>query len=113
MFDAIRDWLFDVTLLETTLRLYVAAAIGQTAFVVLWASLPWWKTRVGRAMMVKSASLMIVLDFGVINYYWGPFHAWVGVALFALVVVGIYSQFFTFLYEDIQARRRRRERRVS
>jgi hypothetical protein len=39
----------------------IVATFAQTLFILIYASRPWWRVRVGRALMLKSASLCIVL----------------------------------------------------
>lgn len=98
---------FDASLLDWTLRLYTAAAIGQTLFVALWSVLPWWRTTIGRALMMKSASLMIILDWTLISYHLGPFRhqQGIGTALFALVAIGIWLQVWAIALEMRRGRR--------
>lgn len=109
LLETFGGWL-DVSLLAWTLRLYTAAAIGQTLFVALWATLPWWRTVVGRALMVKSFALMVVLDWALVTYHLGPFahQESISVVLFGLVVVGIWSQVAAIGHEMWLARRERR-----
>lgn len=110
MLFIIADWLFDATLLEWALRLVVGSAIGQTLFVLLWSTLPWWRSIVGRALMVKSLALAIYLDWAVTSYYWGPFDnsETIAVCLFGLVFAGIWSQLGAISYEMLRARLDRR-----
>lgn len=49
------------------------AAIGQAAFVVLWASMPWWRTWIGRALMTKSVFLCLILWFWISGLYFPDF----------------------------------------
>jgi hypothetical protein len=104
-------WLFHASVLDWTLRFYVAAAVGQTLFVLRWGPMPWWRTAIGRALMWKSTALMIVFDWSLINYWWGPFQhqELIGLALFAFVMVGIWFQTFAI---DHEARRAKRERQA-
>lgn len=101
-YAAINDDLVDVTV-----WLLWAAAAGQTAFIVTWATLPWHTHWVGRALMVKSVSLAVYLDFALIVHYLRPFPSLVllGVILFGFITVGIWTQLAAILYE---IRRRRR-----
>lgn len=71
-----------------------SAAIGQTIFVVTWATMPWWRTWVGGALMTKSASLCAVLWFWVIGFYAPeyPHRDAVRQALVGAVAVGIWLQ---------------------
>lgn len=47
----------------------VLATVAQTAFVVVYATRPWWKVRVGRALMLKSAALCVLLWLSVLNTF--------------------------------------------
>lgn len=107
--SAIFDWLFEASLFDWTLRLYTAAAVGQTLFVVVWAFLPWWQTTVGRALMVKSFALMLILDWSLATYHLGPFphQQEIGVSLFGLVALGIWVQFGAIAREIWLGRRDR------
>lgn len=39
----------------------IVATFAQTLFILIYATRPWWRVRVGRALMLKSASLCVVL----------------------------------------------------
>jgi hypothetical protein len=104
------DWLFHASLFAWTLRLYTVAAVGQTLFVVLWFLLPWWRTWVGRALMAKSFSLAIILDWALVNYHFGPFlhQQAIGLALFGLVALSIWLQLGAISREVWRGRQDRR-----
>jgi hypothetical protein len=100
---------FDADLFGWTVRLVHAAAVGQTAFVVLWAMLPFYRTWVGRALMVKSFSLMLYLDWAVAVYHhWLPLghQQVIAVVLFAFIAVGIWSQMGAIVFEMRRGRTR-------
>lgn len=105
--DALAGW-FDASLFDWTVRLVHVSAVGQTLFVLLWWSLPWYRTVVGRALMVKSFTLMLYLDWAVAVYHFGPFdhQEAIGVALFGLIAFGIWSQVVAIAREMWRARRR-------
>lgn len=86
------------------------AGVAQTAFVCLWVSLPWWRSVIGRALMVKSCALAIYLDVALVNYYLPPYagEVWVMVGLFGAVAVGILTQLYALIREVVIARRDRR-----
>lgn len=75
------------------------AAVGQALFVVLWLTQRWWATRVGRALMAKSAALAVILAASLWVYYRGPLPVWVGRAMFAAVTLAIVTQFLALLLE--------------
>lgn len=81
------------------LGLVWTAAVGQTLFLVLFLTERWWTHRIGRALMVKSLSLGLILWATVYASYHGPLPLWIGRAMFILVTIGILGQFATFLYE--------------
>lgn len=45
------------------------AAVGQASFVVIYARRPWWRHFVGRALLLKSASLLLILWLSLINSF--------------------------------------------
>jgi hypothetical protein len=85
------------------------AAVGQTAFVGLWFSLPWWRIWIGRALMVKSLALGVYLDFALVLHYVTPFPGLLllSMILFGFITVGIWSQLVALVLEVSRARRRR------
>jgi hypothetical protein len=95
------------------IRFLHVMAVGQTLFVLSWATLPWWRTVIGRALMVKSFGWMLYLDWSVIVYHTGYFaHRYaIGFWLLGLVTVGIWSQTFALwgeMWRGHKARKRRR-----
>lgn len=98
--QALVDWL-DADLFHWTVRLVHASAIGQTLFVFEWFLLPWYRTVVGRALMVKSFTLMLYLDWTLVVYHWGPLtdQQTIAVVLFGLITVGIWSQVAAITHE--------------
>lgn len=83
----------------------VGMAVGQTLFVVLYCTFPWWKTFLGRALFAKALSLMLlvnavalarVFNFTGANTYF--------VLLYVILGVGIWVEFFTFLRVKWDAR---------
>lgn len=76
----------------------LAAAIGQTAFVVLYAFFPWWEKFLGRALFFKAFALGLLADVAI----FGRLTDWryedeTFVAMYALLALGIWVQFFAFL----------------
>lgn len=112
MFAMLLGW-FDASLYDWSLRLVYAAAVGQTLFVILWGTLPWYRTRVGRALMVKSVSLMVYLDWAVLVINgWVPIahRENIAVVLFGLITVGIWTQLTALTFEIWRGRRSRSNR---
>lgn len=79
--------------------------IGQLVFVIVWASLPWWKEWIGRALMLKSFALLLLLLIAVVNYWviqlWGgyPGMELVTLGTHILVFLGIWSQVVAIAHE--------------
>lgn len=107
MLASLVDWI-QADQFTWTVRLVHLAAIGQTLFVLLWATLPWWRMWVGRALMVKSFALMLYLDWALVVYHWGPFEhqPTIAIWLFGLITVGIWSQVGAIFHEMWRGRRR-------
>lgn len=94
------------------LMLIWGAAIGQTLFVAMWLSMPFWRSWIGGALMTKSAALMAVLWFWLIGFYSPeyPYRDVVREVLIGLVTVGIWWQVFALAAEIRESRRARSER---
>lgn len=88
----------------------VLGALGQTAFVAAWISLPgWWREWIGRALMVKSGALAILFNLALVNYIWpGTVPEWLAKASQLLIVLGVWSQLAALVHERWKARRDRR-----
>ena len=93
---------------ETMTVLLHISAIGQTAFVILWATRPWYREWIGRALMVKSFSLMLFLDRALVLSYLEPRPSraplWTTI-LFGFVTLGIVTQLAALVYEMWRGRR--------
>jgi hypothetical protein len=86
---------------DIALVLVWVGAVFQTGFVLTWATLPWYREWIGRALMIKSLSLAILFDSAIIQHYIGPYPAQqlVGVLLTILVVLAIVLQFAALVWE--------------
>lgn len=86
-----------------------AAAVGQTIFLGLWLTLPWWRAWVGRALMVKSSALWVLLVGALVNYWidkiHGPYPGETAVVLLThvAVLIGVWSQVFALGWERNRA----------
>lgn len=82
-----------------------AVAIGQTLFVSLYATFPWWRSFLGKALFFKALALGILVDMYMI-YRLFPFpHAdVVFVVLYAMLAAGVWFQFFAFLRVRLEHR---------
>lgn len=76
------------------LVVFVAAAVGETAFALFYGfALPWYKSEIGRQMLIYSAVVAGLMDFGLLTRFFHlvPHEAapWVflgGYAAFALLI---------------------------
>lgn len=91
--------MFDLPSQETlrTIAL-ITAAIGQTLFVLLYATFPWWDNFVGRALFLKAISLAALLDVLMLGrkFDW-PYEDVTFVVLYLFMTAGIWWQFVAFL----------------
>lgn len=104
-------WLTDAQLTHWSYLILHVSAVGQTLFVLIWVTLPFYRSWIGRALFVKSVSLAIYLDFAEVVYWWGPLpdQLLLGVLLFGLIAVGIWSQVVAIVHEVWRGYRARRE----
>ena len=74
------------------------AGIGQTLFVLLYATFPWWRTFLGRALFYKAVTLMILTDFILAArlFEFGNLDVWF-VVIYGLLGIGIWAQALAFL----------------
>lgn len=83
--------------------LYTCAA-GQILFVILWSTVKWWETRIGRALFVKSLSVALALftvsffSLTRIHFTARTFYE-VYIAAFAFMFIGISYQDFAMFSE--------------
>lgn len=88
------------------LFLTVWAALAQTLFIVIYATRPWWRAFVGRALFTKSLALALLLDLAVARHYFDD--PWLDLlfdVLFAGVVAGITFQLAALVHEVRHHRR--------
>lgn len=91
--------MFDLPSLDTLRSIALfTAAIGQTLFVLLYATFPWWDNFVGRALFLKALSLCALLDVLIIgrSVDW-PHEDATFVALYFAMALGICWQCVAFL----------------
>lgn len=76
----------------------ITAAIGQTAFVILYMTSPWWKNFLGRALFGMALALLLIVDFAAISriFQFGGADK-VFAILYGVLATGIWMQFFAFL----------------
>lgn len=80
-------------------------ALGQTAFVLLYATFPWWKKFLGRALFFKALTLAILVDAYMITRMipWDHYDV-LFVVLYAFFAIGVWFQFAAFLRVRVQHR---------
>jgi hypothetical protein len=86
---------------RASLLTLIVAAIGQTLFVVVYLTRRWWTVRVGRALMVKSASLAIVLLLTALAALF-PVPEWSRTLALVLVTLGIWYQTYVLITSPSQ-----------
>ena len=106
--------------LDLGIWLTVIAASVQTVFVITYATRPWWKHYVGRALFLKSLSLAVALWISATNSVLDPYKHQLEVTVFALAFVAIAITYQTValflevahdLYQKKQAQRAEQEDR--
>ena len=74
------------------------ATFAQTCFIVVYGTRPWYRSRVGRALMLKSASLAVVLWLTVVNtFFIYPLEEQLSTLGLTLVSVAIVYQFLVMV----------------
>ena len=84
------------------------ATVGQVLFVLLWLTQRWWITRVGRALMAKSAVLAALFLSSLWVYYVNPLPVWAGRLELTAITLAIGAQTVAMAIEIWRARRERR-----
>lgn len=73
------------------------AALGQTLFVALYMTFPWWRAFLGRALFFKAVAFALLVDVAVAGRIWDwPNEDATFVVLYGIVGVGIWCQLFAF-----------------
>lgn len=75
-----------------------SAAVGQSLFVLLYVTFPWYRTFLGRALFIKALTLALLIDVAVVGRVWDWKHEdiWI-VALYGLTAFGIWAQLVAFI----------------
>lgn len=77
----------------------VLAAVFQGGFVFVYATRPWFRDIVGRAYMLKSATLLVILWLSLLNtFFTYPHQAQVSTFGMWSVTIAIVYQFFVLLW---------------
>lgn len=89
-------------------------ALGQIIFIVLWATMPWRRSWIGRALMTKSLGLAAVLTVQIwfIHQPLGSMELRVkiAIALFILLCVGVWFQVFALAHEMYRKKKKKNPR---
>lgn len=81
------------------------SAVGQTLFVLLYITFPWWKTFLGRALFYKGLTMAVLLDALSLARIFGWAHDdQIFVILYSFVTIGIWWQLSAFARTKIQNR---------
>lgn len=98
-----------MTALDWQLALITLAAVAATAFPILYTAVaPWWRSTVGRSLVVSETSLAALLDVA-LAAYWGHFHvpSPVATSLYTLIAVGAWMRLGALIHEQLGKRRSR------
>jgi hypothetical protein len=94
------------TVRQWTLIALTYAAFPVTAFPLLYLIFsPWYKSQLGRAVLIKSLSVACAIDFSVVSRYWGVAsnrHTLAIVWFFIVTFIGVGAtyQFGVLLYTN-------------
>lgn len=79
------------TLKETLKYILFVAAFFATAFPVMYAFSPWYKSALGKVLMLHGFALAFALDVTLLFYFWQPKDIlivfWIEVVIFALIAL--------------------------
>lgn len=95
--------------------LVIVAAIAPpaTLFAIIYGlTVPWWATTIGRAMLISSTGLALLVDISLLYQVFGENYAlrdWVRLSVFMIVCLGAWYKFGALVLEKVRARREHRE----
>lgn len=76
----------------------VAVAAGQTAFVLLYCTFPWWTRFLGKALFFKALALAVLVDLAVIyRVFQFPYADQIFTSLYWVLAFGVWAQTGAFL----------------
>lgn len=91
--------------------LIMAAAPPATLFPLVYGfTAPWWRSLVGRALMVKAVGLALLIDVSIVYQIFGddyPLRDAVRLGVFSLITVGVWMQFGALMHEKFTVHRRK------
>lgn len=104
---------FDPTVDTVARWMVYATAVPATLFIVLYAfTVPWWSTMIGRALLVSSTALALLIDLSALYHVLGADYLGrdlVRLAVLALVFLGASLKLTALLGEKWAARKARRD----
>lgn len=98
------------TLQQVTLVFLWVAAVCATSFPILYAFSPWYKTPLGRVVMLQAGAFALALDVSLIAKYWRPsndFHMFlINAAVFGIIALATGSMTFLLWKANYEVKRR-------
>ncbi len=80
--------------------LTILAAVPAVGFVVTYARVRWWRSLVGRGVMIQAAGLMLLVGMGVLRVFFGTDYAWreaLLLVVYTAISVGLWAMFLALL----------------
>jgi hypothetical protein len=110
-------WLLSPWADVVALILVAGIAPPATLFAIIYGfTVPWWQTLIGRAMLVSSAGLALLVDISLLYQWLGDDYAQrdtVRLAVFGLVFLGAWFKFLALMLEKWRAHRGNRASRFD
>jgi hypothetical protein len=97
--------------------LVLLVAPPATLFAIIYGfTVPWWQTVIGRAMLVSSTGLALLVDISLLYNWLGDDYAArdvVRLSVFTIICLGAWWKFAALVREKLAARRDHRADRLS
>lgn len=80
--------------------LTLLAAIPSVGFVGLYSRMPWYKSQVGRGVMILSTAVLLLVGMGVLRTFFGTDYTWkqpLLLSVYIALVAGQWSMFVALL----------------
>jgi hypothetical protein len=96
-----------VSVLDWQIALITAAAVAATLFPILYTFIaPWWRTVVGRSLVISEVSLAALLDTALLAYW---FHTTVPspirTSLYTLIAIGAWMRIGALIDQQLKKSR--------
>lgn len=77
----------------------VIAAICTTAFPLLYTFSPWYRSRLGRALMLQAIAFSLAMDITALGLLWQPGNIRVvfGIVVFVYTLIAIATAYLTYM----------------